>query len=165
MSAVVKDVPAARLVIAARHDDKAFELELADLVTEFHLEASVEFHFNTSEEEKRELLQSASVLVVSSSVEGFGIVVLEANACGVPVVASSGVPVEVVRDRGNGLRYEFGDIGALSQRIVELLTDKDLHTQLANSGLVFARGFGWRTVAPQYENVLQAVVATGTNRT
>ena len=47
-------------------------------------------------------------------VEGFGIVVLEANARGVPVIASDGVPEGAVQEGRNGLRYRFGDIDSLA---------------------------------------------------
>jgi glycosyltransferase involved in cell wall biosynthesis len=159
MVEVVKRIPEARLTLAIRHDDLKYERELVELVEELHLKSSVSFRFNVSEDEKRELLSATRVLVVSSVVEGFGIVVLEANACGVPVVASSGVPEGAVRDGVNGLRYPYGDIGALAGAICRVLQDDQLHSRLSQAGLEFARGFAWRRVGAQYADVVEKAVA------
>jgi len=155
MFEVVRRIPEARLTLAIRRDDLKYERELIELVEELHLATNVEFRFNVSEQEKRELLTAARALVVPSVVEGFGIVVLEANACGVPVIASSGVPEGAVRDGMNGLRYPFGDIGALAEAICKVLQDDRLHARLSQAGLEFARGFAWRRVGAQYADVVE----------
>lgn len=159
MVEVVKLVPEARLTIAGRHDDLGYERKLRALVGELGLEASVEFRFDLTEEQKRELVRSSRVLVVPSAVEGFGIVVLEANACGVPVIASSGVPEGAVRDGMNGLRYPYGDVAALASAICKVLSDDQLHARLSESGREFARRFPWREVGAQYAAVVEGAVA------
>src|SRR5205823_6310199 len=113
LPAIRKAVPNARLVIAGRRDDLAYERELRDMVAGLALGDAVDFKFDLTEAEKRGVILSSRMLVLPSVVEGFGIVVLEANACGLPVVASSGVPVGAVTDGLNGLRYQFGDIPAI----------------------------------------------------
>jgi glycosyltransferase involved in cell wall biosynthesis len=158
MVEVVRSVPGAKLVIAGRHDDLRYERRLRSLVRDLHLESKVEFRFNVSTQEKRDLLRASRVLVLPSSVEGFGIVVLEANACGVPVVASSGVPEGAVRHGFNGSRYPFGQIDVLSKSIVAILTDDSLHERLSANGLAFASNFGWRHIGSQYEAVLRKAV-------
>jgi glycosyltransferase involved in cell wall biosynthesis len=158
MTSVVEQVPAARLTIAGRRDDLAYERHLRELTRDLGLEGSIEFQFNLSEGEKRELIRASRVLVVPSAVEGFGIVVLEANACGVPVVASSGVPEGAVRDGLNGVRYPYGDIAALAGGICELLQDDTLHARLSEAGREFARRFAWRTVGAQYADVVEHAV-------
>jgi glycosyltransferase involved in cell wall biosynthesis len=159
MVEVVKRIPPARLILAIRHDDAKYERELIELVDQLHLAGHVEFRFNVNEEEKRDLLSAARALVVSSVVEGFGIVVLEANACGAPVIASSGVPEGAVRDGMNGLRYPYGDIAALAAAICKVLQDESLHARLSKAGREFARGFAWRTVGARYADVVENAVA------
>ena len=156
---VVKTIPQANLVLAIRRDDVRYERELAELVEKLGLGPRVEFRFNVSEQEKRKLLGLARVLIVPSVVEGFGIVVLEANASGVPVIASSGVPEGAVRDGMNGLRYPYGDIAALSAAIARILQDDQLHARLSAAGREFAGGFAWRTVGARYAAVVQDAVA------
>lgn len=165
MADVVRKIPSARLIIAARRDDVAYERQLQKLVKDLHLEGNVEFQFNVTEVDassarsKRDVFRSSRVLVLPSSVEGFGIVVLEANACGVPVIASSGVPESAVRNGDNGLRYEFGQIEALSQRIIEVLTNDELYARLSANSLAFAKQFGWRRVGAQYAGIVRDALA------
>jgi glycosyltransferase involved in cell wall biosynthesis len=156
---VVKRIPQATLTLAIRRDDVKYERELIELAEDLGIANQVEFRFNVSEQEKRELLSATRVLVVPSVVEGFGIVVLEANACGVPVVASSGVPEGAVRDGLNGLRYPYGDIAALAEDICRVLQDDQLHARLSEAGREFARGFAWAKVGAQYARIVERAAA------
>jgi glycosyltransferase involved in cell wall biosynthesis len=159
LAAVVKVVPRARLTIAGRHDDLAYERRLQSLVDELGLRGHVEFRFDLTEDEKRALLRRTRVLVLPSVVEGFGIVVLEANACGVPVVASSGVPQGAVRQGKNGLRYLYGDVAALAAALCQVLQDDTVYSQLAAGGREFAREFAWEKVGSRFAQVVEDAVA------
>ena len=160
MTEVTRQVKNAHLTIAGRRDDTRYEKELRDMVERLGLRDSVDFRFDLSEADKRELIRSSRLLVVPSVVEGFGIVVLEAGACGVPVVASSGVPEGAVREGVNGLRYPFGNIDALGKAMVRMLTDEPLHAALSANGLAFARTHGWQTVGSQFEAAVELAAAT-----
>ncbi|MBD3314421.1 MAG: glycosyltransferase [Chitinivibrionales bacterium] len=78
-------------------------------------------------------LFSASVL--ASTMEGFGLVLVEAMAYDVPVVATKaqGI-VDVVRDGENGLLFEDGDVGGLARGLRRILTDTDLRRHLCLNG-------------------------------
>lgn len=161
MKEVIRQVPNATLILAGFHDDRVYEAELLDLAEQIGLRNSVEFEFGITEERKRSLLDACRGMVITSSVEGFGIVVLEANARGVPVIASTGVPEGAVQDGVNGLRYRFGDVNALADDIVRVCSDDSLHALLSGAGLRFARQFGWRKICRQYEDVLFETIARG----
>jgi glycosyltransferase involved in cell wall biosynthesis len=154
MEEVLRRVPAARLIIAGRRDDVKYEDELRTLAQRLGIASNVQFRFDLTETEKRDLMSSARILVVTSAVEGFGIVVLEANAFGLPVVASSGVPEGAVEDDVNGLRYPFGDIPALAARIVRLLQDESLHSRLSQNSLERVKSYSWSRVGAQFEKVV-----------
>jgi len=160
MAEVVDHEPSARLVLAIRRDDTKYEDELRRLVGELQLQDHVDFRLDVSEEEKRDLLRSSQVLAVTSVVEGFGIVVLEANACGVPVVASSGVPEGAVRDGFNGLRYPFGDTHALAGAILRLLEDAALYARLSQNALANVERFRWSRVGAEFERVVVQAYAS-----
>lgn len=161
---VVDEGIPATLILAGRHDDRKYESRLQRLVRDLRLEQRVEFRFDITEEEKARILKHARVFVLPSSVEGFGIVVLEANACGVPVVASSGVPEGAVQHLNNGLRYPFSDTRSLSQQMVRLLTDDELYVRLSGSSLAFARQFAWSRVGAQFEDILKSASQRGTTQ-
>jgi glycosyltransferase involved in cell wall biosynthesis len=156
---VLRNVPAAKLVIAGRRDDLDYERELRRLADRLGIVRQVEFRFDLAEAEKRQLIRESRLLVVPSSVEGFGIVALEANACGVPVVASSGVPEGAVRDGFNGLRYQFGDIQALAATIVKLLQDQALYSNLSQNASNNAKLFRWDLVGAEFEKVVREAAA------
>jgi glycosyltransferase involved in cell wall biosynthesis len=156
---VVSQRPDARLVIAGRHDDRRFERELADLALGLGLQDLVEFRYDIDDIAKRALIVQSRALVVPSAVEGFGIVVLEANACGVPVIASDRVPEGAVSHMYNGVRYKFGDLDALSSAVLRILNDDALWSLLSNNAVAFAKSFGWQQVGARFEEVVQTIAA------
>jgi glycosyltransferase involved in cell wall biosynthesis len=128
------------------------------MVEGYGLGKHVEFKFDVSESEKKDLLKRSRVLILPSPVEGFGIVVLEANALGLPVVASDGVPESVVRHGENGLRYSFGDVDALAHRIVQILQDESIYDKLSDGSRSFVQQFAWSKVGAQFEGVVKRIV-------
>jgi phosphatidylinositol alpha-mannosyltransferase len=97
---------------------------------------------------------AAADVVVAPSIggESFGMVLVEAMAAGVPVVASR-IPGydEVVRDGVDGLLVPAGDPRALAAGVRLLLEDGNLARRLADSGRARARGFSWDVVLDQIE--------------
>ena len=76
--------------------------------------------------------------------EGFGLVFLEANACGVPVIAGkAGGSVDAVTDGVNGLVVDGTDPAAIAAAILRLFGDDDLRTRLAEQGRAVAGAAGW----------------------
>lgn len=76
---------------------------------------------------------SSSIFVSCASTEGFGYAVLEAVACGTPViVADRGAPAEIIIDGQTGLHYKADDPASLAERIATLLGDAPLARRLAD---------------------------------
>ncbi|MEA2704730.1 MAG: hypothetical protein QOD63_2675, partial [Actinomycetota bacterium] len=112
-----------------------------------------------------ELYASAEVAVVPSLYEGFSLPAVEAMACGVPVVSTTGgaLPEVVGRHRETGLLVPPGDPGALAAAIGEALDDADLRRRLGEAGRqrVLER-FTWRATAEAtVEHYRQVVRAHG----
>ncbi len=96
--------------------------------------------------ELRALYAGAEAFVCPSLYEPFGIINLEAMACGAPVVASRvGGIVEAVDQAG--LLVEPGDTAALARTLEDLLADEPHRRRLARAGLARAREFGWDSIA------------------
>jgi phosphatidylinositol alpha-1,6-mannosyltransferase len=80
----------------------------------------------------------------SGETEGFGLVFLEANACGVPVVAGrAGGSVDAVTDGMNGLLVDGADAGAIAAAVIRIFRDETLREQLVQCGIEVAARSGW----------------------
>ena len=101
------------------------------------------------------------VLLMPSEMESFGLAALEGMACGVPPVATQvgGVP-ELVTQGVDGFLEPAGDIGAQAGRVVELLTNEDLHKKMAEAARRTAvERFATSIIIPQYENYYRETIS------
>jgi D-inositol-3-phosphate glycosyltransferase len=93
---------------------------------------------------------SALAVVVPSHYESFGLVALEAMACGRPVVASeTGGLAFLVRDNETGFHVPAGDAPALADRLRRLVEDEVLRTRLGRQAAEYARSYSWPLIADQ----------------
>jgi glycosyltransferase involved in cell wall biosynthesis len=148
-----------KLVIAGKVSeiDRGYINELKKLAERLRVSDHIEFKLNITEKEKLQLLQKARILVQPSPVEGFSIVVAEANRCGTPVVASDGVPNDVVRNGFNGFVYAFGNIEALVIAITKLIKDEKLWRSLSKNAYDWAKQFAWDRSVSIFVNILKHV--------
>jgi glycosyltransferase involved in cell wall biosynthesis len=147
-------IPGTRLLIVGEGDDRA---RLERLARRLQPDGSVEFTGFVSEDRKVELLQRMWVKVNPSFKEGWGLTVVEANACGTPVVASD-VPGlrDSIKDGETGVLYPYGNLAALAERVVRLLRDEPLRKQLSLNAREWARTFDWDVMAEKAEGLLAA---------
>ncbi|MCI0481389.1 MAG: MSMEG_0565 family glycosyltransferase, partial [Candidatus Dadabacteria bacterium] len=101
-----------------------------------------------SEDAIADLYNAADVFVFPSVREGWGLVVLEALASGVPVIASGIEPMtEYLRDRENSLLVTPTDSDQVASLIIELAEDSDLRRRLALGGRETAEEYSWENAA------------------
>ncbi len=102
---------------------------------------------------------AADVLVMPSHYESFGMVALEAMACGTPVVASQvGGLAYLVQDGVTGYTLPDGDDQALCQRLQSLLGDADLRRTLGRQAAEYAQGYAWEKIAKQIVGVYEELI-------
>jgi glycosyltransferase involved in cell wall biosynthesis len=98
-----------------------------DLARELGIFERVRFHADVSDDELVELYRGATLYALSSDEEGLGLVILEAMACGLPVVGTAcGGPQTSVAEGETGFLVPVGDPAALAARMCELLEDPGL---------------------------------------
>ena len=155
---VKEDFPETRLRVIGDGDDRK---RLERLAEELRLGGSVEFTGYAGGEKKVEFLQAMHFLVNTSSKEGWGLTVLEANACGTCVIASD-VPGlrDSVTDGETGLLYEYGNIEQLAEKISVLLRDEKLRERLSKNALEWSKKFRWDDSAKKTLEVLEKVIAS-----
>jgi glycosyltransferase involved in cell wall biosynthesis len=106
--------------------------------------------------EKTAHLSAAHVSVCPSPKEGWGLTVIESNACGTAVVASrSPGLVDSVKDGETGLLVPHGDVDALAAAVVRVLTEDPLRTRLEQGGRAWADTFTWERCADEAHGWLE----------
>jgi len=116
-----------------------------------------------AEEDLPALYSGAAIFIYPSIFEGFGLPVLEAMACGVPVITSnsSSLP-EVVGEAA--LTVDPYDEEAIRQAIQRVVVDEKLRMKLSRRGLVQAQRFSWRKTAELTLSVYEEVVRSPVRR-
>ena len=150
--AVLRAVPGARLRVVG---DGPYRRRLEAMARTLEIEKRVEFLGALSQREKVQVLNGAQAVTAPSPKEGWGLTVIEANACGAPVVASrSPGLVESVREGETGLLVRHGDPDELARALIRLLTDRELRVRMAESGRRWAREFTWERCYRESREVL-----------
>jgi len=99
-------------------------------------------------------MKAASVFVLSSFHEGFGNVIVEAMACGTPVISTNCFgPSEIIEDNKSGLLVTVGDSDALAKAILKVLNDISFSCKLSEEGRKRAQSFSIKESVKKYEEV------------
>jgi glycosyltransferase involved in cell wall biosynthesis len=101
----------------------------------------------------REQYQGADVFVFPSTWEGSPKVILEAAACGLPVIARTNYQPETVFDGATG--YLVNSDTQLFERTEELLSRPELRRQLGAAGRILSQQFDWDRIALQWEEIFE----------
>ncbi len=155
LAAARKQTPAHLLMVGDGPERSPAE----SLAHELGLERHVTFLGKQNHIER--LLPLADVLLLPSQMESFGLVALEAMACGVPTVSTrvGGVP-ELITHGRDGFLEEVGDIAAQAARVCELATDPALHSRMSDAARSTAVSrFCSTMVIPEYERYYQEICA------
>ena len=135
-------------------------LELRRLVHEHRMEANVAFVGSRDQEQLALYYAAADVCAVPSLTESFGLVALEAMACGTPVVGTRvGGLQTLIEDGESGLLVPAGDDTALAEAIHAVLTDHRLRTHLSHGARERAERFTWSRVGQRMTELYDKVLA------
>lgn len=107
-----------------------------------------------------DFLSISDLMLLLSEKESFGLVLLEAMACEVPVIGTNagGIP-EVVVDGETGFICSIGDTETISNRAIEILTSDDLHKKMAKQSLQRASTFfSQEMIISKYEDIYYSLM-------
>jgi glycosyltransferase involved in cell wall biosynthesis len=155
-------VPAVEWVVVG---DGPLRRHLEQLVRSNGVADSVRFVGSVSDAERDRWLGSADVFAMPSRLparglagEGFGIVYLEANARGLPVVAGCVAgALDAVVDGETGLLVDADDHFAVAEAVSSLLLDRDRARAIGAAGVEHSRRFAWPAIAERVESVCRRV--------
>jgi glycosyltransferase involved in cell wall biosynthesis len=158
MKKVIQEIPEAKLIVGGRGD---YEPKLRALTKKLKLEDVVQFPGFVELEEMANLYRRAQVVVNPSAKEGWGLTVIEANACGTPVVAAR-VPglKDSVIDGETGLLYPHSDTDAMAEAIIRLLRDRNLRADLGKRSREWSKNFTWEKAADKVEAMIGRILAS-----
>jgi len=102
---------------------------------------------------------AAEVVVMPSHYESFGMVALEAMACGTPVIASEvGGLAYLVRDGETGFTIPAEEPDTLCEKLTWLLNDPDLHQKMSGQAAEYAQDYAWEKIATQIADVYKKIL-------
>lgn len=135
-------------------------LRLQNLCSELSIGDLVLFLGKRSQDMLPYYYSAASILVVPSHYESFGMVALEAMACGTPVVASQVGGLQFLVANGEtGFVIPDDDPASLGDRLTQLICSPELRQKMGERAVEYAQAYSWDRIAEQiinlYENVLQ----------
>jgi D-inositol-3-phosphate glycosyltransferase len=131
---------------------------LQKLCADLGLDQSVVFLGMRDQDKLPYYYSAAEVVVMPSHYESFGMVALEAMACGTPVIASEvGGLGYLVRDGETGFTIPDQEPDTLCDKISWLLNDGELHATMSRKAVEYAQDYAWEKIAKQIVRVYQEV--------
>lgn len=149
MAIITQTYPEQKLIIVG---DGVERETLESLVKLLHISNNVMFAGAKPHNQLPDFYKQASIFVSPTLSEGFGLTLAEALACGCAVVVSDLPAVQdIIENQKTGLVFEVGNVEALAQCIVNLLSDEALRNMLANQGREkVLMNFDWDIISDRY---------------
>jgi len=159
MKRVLEEFPGGNLTLVSAGDEHAMR-ELTDLIDREGVREGIRIEGNKKSDELPSLMRQADLFVLPSLSESFGVVVIEAMASGLPIVASrvGGIP-EVVEEGITGILVPPADSPALSEALLRLLKDPERRKKMGRNGRErVIKLFSWDKTIEATLNVYQDVL-------
>jgi len=150
-----RELPDARMLVMGRGPD---EQRLRGLTVKLGLADAVEFRGFQPWDELVRTLHRCHVFLNPSPKEGWGLTVIEANQCGVPVVASDRPGLrDSVRHGETGALVPYGDDAAMAREALALLRDRTLWLARSDAARRWAATFSWERCARESLEIIAEV--------
>jgi N-acetyl-alpha-D-glucosaminyl L-malate synthase BshA len=151
---ILKEIPEVKLVIIGDGPEKN---RLEELVKNLNLTENIIFIGWILNNDLNKFYKSADIFVLPSLREGMGVVLLEAMACGTPVIGSDiGGIKDMIKDGENGFLAVPGNPEDIAQKIIRLLSNEDLRQKFSDNGLKKVQEkFSWDVVNEKFVKIYE----------
>ena len=148
-----KETPDWRLDVFGDGDRTSYEQLIDELGID---ENRCQLHARTNDVEKEYC--NSSIFVLSSRFEGFGMVITEAMACGLPVVSFDCPwgPRSIISDGKDGILVENGNIDALASALSRMMCDDNLRHFMSSNGIRNVQRFKMETIGNQWKTLFES---------
>ena len=151
-----------KLLIVGDGTDKA---RLEELTTKLGLSEEVEFSGKVLPPDLYKIYSSGWVFATASPIETQGMVLIEAAACGMPLIAvDKGAVSEVCQDGVNGVLCVDGDVEAMANAMVNILTDQKTREKFSGASLKIASEHDLEKTLDKFINIYQRVIKDSSER-
>lgn len=135
------------------------EAKLTNITKMLGLKKTIHFYKNLPRNELIRFIKSSTVLCSASTVEGFGINIIEAASCGVPYVLSNiEIFKEITKDGQGGLFFKTRNIKDLASQLTTLLASKSIYKKKQKEALNLAKSYDWKKVSIETEKVYISLI-------
>jgi glycosyltransferase involved in cell wall biosynthesis len=129
------------------------------IVDELHIDRN-RCHLNGPTDDIKQEYLNSSLFVFSSRFEGFGMVLIEAMACGLPVISFDCPcgPKDIVRHQEDGILVPSGDITLLANAMNQLMSDDTLRHDMSSKAVLNVRRFQLDVITQKWKSLFDSVV-------
>ena len=149
---VCKELPNARLGIIGGGNEKV-KKKLKDFVVKNNMTNNIDILGYLETNETFRIVKSSKIFLFPSYEEGFGMAILEAMACGVPVVAWN-LPIYEDNFPRGIVKVPLGNINEFARRVIELLQNKILYKKISREAAMVAHKFDWSIIVNRENKLL-----------
>lgn len=155
---LIKDKKAKMNLVGGKEEDNDY-LKIKRLIQEKGLGNKIKLIKPVLHQELAKLYHGADVFVLPSILEPLGKVILEAQAAGVPVIATKqGGVADVISDQVNGLLVPPKNSKALAKAIVKLRNDPQLGLKISRKAFITSKQYDWKIIARKYSEAFSRII-------
>lgn len=164
LPAILEKFPKLKYYIVGRPEEMGYLQYLKDLISELNLIEHLNFFHNLTDEELKKLYHQASAFVLTPisdkyNFEGFGLVYLEANACGLPVVGSyDNGGEEAIMEGKTGFLALPNNAESTAEAVINLLSDPERYARMSREALSWAQAHSWKLIALKYIEIYTKIL-------
>lgn len=152
---VKKEIPKIELAVAG---NGAAEKDLRELARSLGIESSVKFLGFLDKPALAEAYNASKVFVITSTADTQSMVMMQAMACGLPVIGVRARALPEYINQENGILIEPGDCEMLAKKIIFLLKNSEMGRKLGDGGRIFAQKFSAPEIAKEWERIYERVI-------
>lgn len=141
-------------------EDTQYLEELQNLVSDLNLSKKVIFHYALPHDRIFEMYRAADIKIISAEHEPFGLTMLEAMACKIPVVATNnGGPASVINHNETGILVPITEYTTVSSYLYSLLKDDALYKNISENAYQYVHSeYSWETKAQRFRSTYESII-------